>query len=217
MMMMDNHSHHLTQQQLHNDDRRHNSPSSFIDNVEIYSPYSSDATMSPPTVMQQSMMCSQHEKAVNDNNYNGGALSSLQWSGGRRSSWDHPPPTNSHQQQQDDVPPAARITNDGQYSLDHQPMNCPPSETIATSNNSGNSSHIKSIPEKDRFLYTLFDILSSSSLDNNEESSIAWLSHGQGFSIVNKPMFESEILKRMLPNVKYASFVKRLKRYKFVR
>jgi len=214
MMMMDNHSHHLTQQ-LHNDDRRHNSPSSFIDNIESYSPYSSDATMSPPTMMQQPMTCSHHE-AVNDNNHNGGALSSLQWSGGRRNSWDHPPTTYSHQQQQD-VPPAARVTNDGQSSSDHQSMNCPPSETIATSKNSGNSSHINSIPEKDRFLYTLFDILSSSShLDNNEES-IAWLPHGQGFTIVNKPMFESEILKRMLPNVKYASFVKRLKRYKFVR
>mmetsp|Transcript_26714 Transcript_26714/g.40199 ORF Transcript_26714/g.40199 Transcript_26714/m.40199 type:complete len:784 (+) Transcript_26714:194-2545(+) len=215
MMMMDNHSHHITQQLHNDDDRRHNSPSSFIDNIESYSPYSSDATMSPLTMMQQPMTCSPHEKAVNDNDHNGGASSSLQWSGGRPSSWDHPPTTYSHQQQQD-VPPAARVTNDGQSSSDHQSMNCPPSETIATSKNSGNSSHINSIPEKDRFLYTLFDILSSSSLDNNEES-IAWLPHGQGFTIVNKPMFESEILKKILPNVKYASFVKRLKRYKFVR
>eukprot|EP00984_Skeletonema_dohrnii_P022076 scaffold11198_cov103-Skeletonema_dohrnii-CCMP3373.AAC.12 len=208
---MDNHSHHLTQQ-LHDDDRRHNSPSSFIDNIESYSPYSSDATMSPPAMMMQHSMTCSHLEAVNDNNHNGGALSSLQWSGGR-SSWDHPPTTYSQQHQQD-VPPDARITNDGQYSLNHQPMNSPPSETIVTSNNSGNSSHISStvqIPEKDRFLYTLFDILSSSSLDNNEES-MAWLPHGQGFTIVNKPMFESEILKRILPNVKYASFVKRLKR-----
>jgi len=213
--MMDNHSHHITQKLHNDDDRRRSSPSSFIDNIESYSPYSSDATMSPPTMMQQPMTYSHHE-AVNDNDHNGGASSSLQWSGGRPSSWDHPPTTYSHQQQQD-VPPAARVTNDGQSSSDHQSMNCPPSETIATSKNSGNSSHINSIPEKDRFLYTLFDILSSSShLDNNEES-IAWLPHGQGFTIVNKPMFESEILKRILPNVKYASFVKRLKRYKFVR
>eukprot|EP00984_Skeletonema_dohrnii_P034110 scaffold33236_cov78-Skeletonema_dohrnii-CCMP3373.AAC.1 len=132
---MDNHSHHLTQQQLHNDDRRRSSPSSFVDNIESYSPYSSDATMSPPAMMQQQPMTCSHHEAVNDNNHNGGALSPLQWSGGRRSSWDHPPTTYSHQQQQD-VAPAARITNDGQYSLDHQPMNCPPSETIASSKNS---------------------------------------------------------------------------------
>ena len=69
-----------------------------------------------------------------------------------------------------------------------------------------------------QFLYTLYNILSSpKSSNSNEEASITWLHHGQGFFILNKSMFESALLDRILPNVQYASFVKRLKRYKFVR
>ena len=46
---------------------------------------------------------------------------------------------------------------------------------------------------------------------------ITWLPHGKGFIITNKPKFEKEILPTFLPNTKYASFTRRLKRWKFVR
>jgi hypothetical protein len=46
---------------------------------------------------------------------------------------------------------------------------------------------------------------------------IAWLPHGHGFTILQKTSFEKYILGYIIPNVKYASFVRRLKRYKFLR
>jgi hypothetical protein len=247
-LMMDDYGQHVPQQQQLDG---YSSPSSFVD-IESYSPYSPAAKMSPPP-----MSGSPHEAVLNNINHNGGASSSssLQWPEGRS------------------VRPIARtITNDCHSSLNHQPMNCPrPSGTTTTtssgndvsistsggndvSSSTNNSSHIHdkvhNIPDKDRFLYILFDILSfnsSSSSDNlnqadttqrmvtshhnhfpnggilllagnkNNEESIAWLPHGRGFSIVNKQLFESETLKRILPNVKYASFVRRLRRYKFIR
>jgi hypothetical protein len=85
------------------------------------------------------------------------------------------------------------------------------------------------------FLYKLYDILSSSTAPL---SSIAWLPHGHGFIIRDKSIFEKEILnkKLLVPSsesigddnneggiskggggIQHASFVRRLKRYKFVR
>jgi hypothetical protein len=239
---MHNHDHHLSQQQqqqqrvIDDDDRRYcSSPYSFVD-MECYSPYyysrAEVTTMSPP-----------------------------------------PPPMMMN----DDFPLPDTIANTRGVGNDDASI----SISISTSgsgdgnnvvNNSSSSSSCmkgKQIPDKERFLYILFDILSSTSLssnqqeggrggggashdcfhhsslllnqpiplqrtsnllpanhpptnlqilnDNNKEESISWLPHGQGFTILNKPIFESIILKRILPNVKYASFVKRLKRYKFVR
>ena len=46
---------------------------------------------------------------------------------------------------------------------------------------------------------------------------ITWLPHGHGFTILQKTSFEKCILGYIIPNVKYASFVRRLKRYKFLR
>ena len=67
--------------------------------------------------------------------------------------------------------------------------------------------------QKQSFLYSLYDILS-----NPEYETISgWLPHGRGFIINNKPRFEKEILPLFLPSTKYASFTRRLKRWKFVR
>ena len=79
--------------------------------------------------------------------------------------------------------------------------------------------------EKQSFLYALHDIIevhSSSSSDehpnnNNTNPIISWLPHGQGFIINDKQSFEHSILPSFLPNTKYASFTRRLKRWKFVR
>ena len=48
-------------------------------------------------------------------------------------------------------------------------------------------------------------------------SIITWLPHGQGFTILQKTLFEKNVLGYIIPNVKYSSFVRRLKRYKFLR
>ena len=81
--------------------------------------------------------------------------------------------------------------------------------------------------EKQSFLYALHDIIevhSSSSSDdehpnanNNMNPIISWLPHGQGFIINDKQSFEQNVLPSFLPNTKYASFTRRLKRWKFVR
>ena len=77
--------------------------------------------------------------------------------------------------------------------------------------------------EKQSFLYALHDIIevhsSSSSSSSSDENNpiISWLPHGQGFIINNKQSFEQNVLPSFLPNTKYASFTRRLKRWKFVR
>ena len=69
------------------------------------------------------------------------------------------------------------------------------------------------------FLYALHDIIEvhSSSSSSDENPIISWLPHGQGFIINNKQSFEQNVLPSFLPNTKYASFTRRLKRWKFVR
>ncbi|KAL9179097.1 hypothetical protein ACHAXT_000139 [Thalassiosira profunda] len=49
------------------------------------------------------------------------------------------------------------------------------------------------------------------------ETIVSWLPHGRGFVIGDKPRFETEVLPAFLPHTKYASFTRRLKRWKFVR
>ena len=67
--------------------------------------------------------------------------------------------------------------------------------------------------QQNAFLYELFDIVS----DPINKDIISWLSHGRGFIINNKNLFEKNILPHFLPNTKYASFTRRLKRWKFTR
>eukprot|EP00986_Skeletonema_menzelii_P006589 scaffold2511_cov153-Skeletonema_menzelii.AAC.4 len=217
---MENHG--RPQQLQFHPDIRYASPSSspFIDNESCCSASSSAVMMSPLSTTTTTMMCSsrQQQEAVNNNihHYHGGVVASSvlpQWPGGQNNnnnSWDHTTPMTNNSKQchhQDVGRPAVHSMNDhdGHYSSNHH--HHPPSTNQGT---------IKQKPTKDRFLYALYNILSSPTT-TNEESSITWLPHGQGFILLNKPMFESDILKRILPNVKYASFVKRLKRYKFVR
>ena len=71
--------------------------------------------------------------------------------------------------------------------------------------------------EKQSFLYALHDIIEVHSSSSNENPIISWLPHGQGFIINNKQSFEQNVLPSFLPNTKYASFTRRLKRWKFVR
>ena len=68
------------------------------------------------------------------------------------------------------------------------------------------------------FLYALHDIIEvHSSSSSDENPIISWLPHGQGFIINDKQSFEQNVLPSFLPNTKYASFTRRLKRWKFVR
>lgn len=67
--------------------------------------------------------------------------------------------------------------------------------------------------QQNAFLYDLFDIIS----DPYNNEIISWLPHGKGFIINNKNRFERLILPDFLPNTKYASFTRRLKRWKFFR
>ena len=71
--------------------------------------------------------------------------------------------------------------------------------------------------EKQSFLYALHDIIEVHSSSSDENPIISWLPHGQGFIINNKQSFEQNVLPSFLPNTKYASFTRRLKRWKFVR
>lgn len=66
---------------------------------------------------------------------------------------------------------------------------------------------------KQSFLYSFHGILSSPEY----EDIVTWLPHGRGFIIVDKARFEKEILSTFLPNTKYASFTRRLKRWNFIR
>jgi hypothetical protein len=75
---------------------------------------------------------------------------------------------------------------------------------------------------KQSFLYSLHKILSTpdaltSSSSTRYDDVVTWLPHGKGFIICDKGKFEKEILPTFLPNTKYASFGRRLKRWKFVR
>mmetsp|Transcript_22764 Transcript_22764/g.47558 ORF Transcript_22764/g.47558 Transcript_22764/m.47558 type:complete len:675 (+) Transcript_22764:234-2258(+) len=67
--------------------------------------------------------------------------------------------------------------------------------------------------QQNAFLYDLFDIIS----DPYNNEIISWLPHGKGFIINNKNRFERLILPDFLPSTKYASFTRRLKRWKFFR
>ena len=72
--------------------------------------------------------------------------------------------------------------------------------------------------DKQSFLHALHDIIEvHSSSSSDENPIISWLPHGQGFIINNKQSFEQNVLPSFLPNTKYASFTRRLKRWKFVR
>ena len=72
--------------------------------------------------------------------------------------------------------------------------------------------------DKQSFLHALHDIIKvHSSSSSDENPIISWLPHGQGFIINNKQSFEQNVLPSFLPNTKYASFTRRLKRWKFVR
>jgi hypothetical protein len=221
--MMD-HSRLIQQQQLR-DDMRYASPSSV------------------PPMPSQPMMYSPQE-AVNNTNFNhhGGGAPSLpiQWPNGPNSSCDPSTTINysnmqyRHSQHADAGAHRRMNDHDGHYSSHPTPMMmtyCPQQPTTNALHSSscnqmqqGTIQQQQQKPTQDlQFLYTLYNILSSPTRSNNNnsggggEASITWLPHGQGFIIINKPKFESTILKRILPNVKYASFVKRLKRYKFVR
>lgn len=66
---------------------------------------------------------------------------------------------------------------------------------------------------KQSFLYSFHGILSSPEY----EDIVTWLPHGRGFIVVDKARFEKEILSTFLPNTKYASFTRRLKRWNFIR
>ena len=75
---------------------------------------------------------------------------------------------------------------------------------------------------KQSFLYSLHKILSTPDALTSSSSTryydvVTWLPHGKGFIICDKGKFEKEILPTFLPNTKYASFGRRLKRWKFVR
>ncbi len=207
------HSRLIQQQQLH-DDRRYASPSSV------------------PPMPSPMMMCSPQEADVNNNNFNhhggGSGASSLpiQWSNGLNSSCNPTTTTNYSNRQHSQHADGARRMNDhdGHYSSHHSPtmMTYCPQPTTALSSSctqTQNTAVQQQKPTRDlRFLYTLYNILSSPKSSNSgEESSITWLDHGQAFFIQDKSMFERTLLHRILPNVQYASFVKRLKRYKFVR
>jgi len=67
---------------------------------------------------------------------------------------------------------------------------------------------------KQRFLCSLFGILSTTS---EYEDILRWLPDGNGFIVIDKSRFEKEILPMVLPNTKYDSFRRRLKRLKFAR
>ena len=75
--------------------------------------------------------------------------------------------------------------------------------------------------DKQSFLYSLHKILSTpdalTSSATRYDDIVTWLPHGKGFIISDKSKFEKEILPTFLPNTKYASFGRRLKRWKFVR
>ena len=72
--------------------------------------------------------------------------------------------------------------------------------------------------DKQSFLHALHDIIEvHSSSSSDENPIISWLPHGQGFIINDKQSFEQNVLPSFLPNTKYASFTRRLKRWKFVR
>jgi hypothetical protein len=124
-----------------------------------------------------------------------------------------------------------------QTTMQHSPS--PITRTITSSNNNKKTLPYK-LSEKDIFLYKLYNVLSTPSntssssssvegdpqnsvqLNNNEQPPhnpdiITWLPHGHGFTILQKATFEKYILGYIIPNVKYASFVRRLKRYKFLR
>lgn len=83
------------------------------------------------------------------------------------------------------------------------------------------SSAPKGSDDKQTFLYAFYDILNTpdkltpSSI--KYEDVVTWLPHGKGFIISDKSKFEKEILPTFLPHTKYASFTRRLKRWKFVR
>ena len=67
---------------------------------------------------------------------------------------------------------------------------------------------------KQLFLCSLFGILSTTS---EYEDILRWLPDGNGFIVIDKSRFEKEILPMVLPNTKYDSFRRRLKRLKFAR
>lgn len=67
---------------------------------------------------------------------------------------------------------------------------------------------------KQPFLCNLFGILSTTS---EYEDILRWLPDGNGFIIIDKSRFEKETLPMVLPNTKYDSFRRRLKRLKFAR
>lgn len=101
-----------------------------------------------------------------------------------------------------------------------------PAESAGSTSQGAAASHA----DKQVFLYALYHILSNQSSPTAAASAstttpswtpcediITWLPHGKGFIICNKPKFEKEVLPTFLPNTKYASFTRRLKRWRFVR
>ena len=63
------------------------------------------------------------------------------------------------------------------------------------------------------FPETLHDVVSNEEHDDI----IAWLPHGRGFIIKDRTRFESEILPRYFDNAKFASFSRRIIRWRFER
>lgn len=65
----------------------------------------------------------------------------------------------------------------------------------------------KSFPEK----------LMQAMMENSDEEAVAWLPDGKSFVIVNPDLFCDEVLSKVFKETKYASFVRKLHRWGFVR
>lgn len=69
------------------------------------------------------------------------------------------------------------------------------------------STKVKSFPEK----------LMQAMLENKDEDAVGWLPDGKSFVIVSPDKFVDQVLNKMFKHSKYASFVRKLHRWGFVR
>jgi hypothetical protein len=86
-----------------------------------------------------------------------------------------------------------------------------------SSSSSGNNDQSKARKEKKKRAKTFPEKLMQSMMEYADEQAVAWLPDGKSFVIVNPDMFCEEVLSKVFKESKYASFVRKLHRWGFVR
>jgi hypothetical protein len=98
-----------------------------------------------------------------------------------------------------------------------------PSDPVATDSNinnhsnNNNSTSKQGKKDKKKRAKTFPEKLIQAMIENSDEEAVAWLPDGKSFVIVNPDVFCDDVLNKVFKESKYASFVRKLHRWGFVR